>query len=238
MCYYVASKLSAKEIYSIEHDFVLKWEEEERNDYYAVSGFAHPKLPVITSEKRFRNYRWGLIPPWTKDWEDAKKRRVQCLNCIGEEMEGKPSFQGAVKARQFCVVPVNGFYEWHHKGTEKYPHFIYPKDKSLFYLAGIYQQWTNKPIDEAHDTFSVVTVAANERMEWIHNSKKRMPNILTANEAQIWLDPGVSFTEKKKLIDPFDMGLMADHPVSKLITSRKENPNQPEVMQPFEYADL
>jgi hypothetical protein len=31
---------------------------------------------------------------------------------------------------------------------------------------------------------------------------------------------------------------MSDHPISKLITSRKENPNCEAVMQPFVYEEL
>lgn len=238
MCYYVSSKISASEIYQIEHDFVVKWEEEERKDYFSVSGFAHPKLPVITSEKKFKNYRWGLIPQWAKDWEAAKKSRVQCLNSIGEEAASKPSFRDAIKNGQFCIIPVNGFFEWHHINDEKYPHFIYPKDKGLFLFAGLFNQWTNKAIGEIHDTFTILTVRANERMEWIHNSKKRMPLILNLQDAKTWLDTGISFEQKKQLIEPFDSNLMADHPISKLITSRKENPNSEAVLQPFEYPEL
>ena len=100
------------------------------------------------------------------------------------------------------------------------------------------EQWTNKAANEVFNTFTVVTTEANGRMEWIHNSKKRMPTILTTEEAKMWLDNGISFNEKKKLIRPFDESLMADHPISKLITSRKENPNSDAVMQPFEYPEL
>ena len=239
MCYYVSSKLSGIEIKKLENDFAMKLEEEEREDYFAVSGFSHPNLPVLTSEGKFKKYRWGLIPSWVKDWDTAKKLSIQTLNAIGSTLDEKPSFRGSIKAGRFCVVPINGFYEWHHHpNKEKYPHFIYPKDKSLFLLAGIYEQWTNKPANEVFDTFTVVTTEANGRMEWIHNSKKRMPTILTTEEAKMWLDNGISFNEKKKLIHPFDESLMVDHTISKLITSRKENPNTDAVMQPFEYPEL
>jgi putative SOS response-associated peptidase YedK len=240
MCYNVTSKLGSKDIEKLAQDLQVIIDLDEVRDYYSVSGFAHTTLPVITAEKRLTAYRWGLIPPWTKDWDKAKVLRSQCLNCIGEEMEGKPSFRGAVKNQQFCIIPLNGFYEWHHYGDQKYPHYIYPKNDKLFYVAGIYEQWTNKAIDEVHNTFSIVTVAANERMSWIHNVKKRMPNILSLDEAKMWIDSGISFAEKKKLIKPYDQDLMADHPVSRLITSRKpgDNPNSPAVYEKFEYPEL
>ncbi len=238
MCYYSESKLSGEEIYQLEHDFVVKWEEEDRAEYFVASGFAHPKMPVITAEKEFRNFRWGLIPHWAKDWNDAKTRRTQCLNSISEEAESKPSFRDAIKTSQFCIIPVNGFFEWHHIGTEKYPHYIYPKNGGYFLFAGLYNRWTNKAIDEVHDTFTILTTRANERMEWIHNSKKRMPVILNTEQARTWLDKAISYGQKKHLLEPCEVSMMSDHPISKLITSRKENPNQPKVLERFDYPEL
>ena len=76
MCYSVSSKLSGIQIKQLENDFSTELEEKEVPEFYVTSGFAHPKLPLITSERIFRNYRWGLIPHWAKDWEAAKKSRV------------------------------------------------------------------------------------------------------------------------------------------------------------------
>ncbi|MDI1353808.1 MAG: SOS response-associated peptidase [bacterium] len=239
MCYYVASHFSGKEIFQLEHDFVVHWEEEERASYYAVSGFAHPKLPVITSEGTFKNYRWGLIPSWVKDWESAKKIREQTLNAIGDTLTERPSYRHAVKAGRFCVIPVNGFFEWHHHiNGENYPHYIYPKSESYFLLAGIYEQWINKELDEVFNTFTIITTPANPRMEWIHNTKKRMPAILTKEAAKMWLDGNIPLSEKKELLSPFSEQLMTDHSIGKLITSRRENPNQPAVSAKVEYPEL
>lgn len=239
MCYYVSSKLNdLKKVY-LEHQFGSNWGEENMDDYYAVSGFSHPKLPAITADGEFKKLRWGLLPLWVKSWDDARKLRIQTLNAVGNTIDSKPSFRGAVKNGKFCIIPVNGFYEWHHhENGEKYPHYIYPKSDTMFFLGGLYEQWTNKESDEVHDTFAIVTTQANERMEWIHNSKKRMPVILSINDAKLWLDSSLPFAEKKKLITPYDAELMADYTISKLITSRKENSNVPSVFERFEYSEL
>ncbi len=239
MCYYNDTHFTREEIYTLEHDYVVNWSEEDRSEMYVASGFDHLKQPVITSAKEFKLYRWGLIPSWVKDWETALKLRNNTLNAMGETIDSKPSYRGAVKAGRFCVVPVKGFYEWHH-GTNKltYPHYIYPKTKPLFLFAGLYEQWTNQAINEVHNTFTIVTTPANKRMEWIHNTKKRMPLILSEEGSKIWLDDSVPFEEKKKLIVPYDEDLMSDHPIRRLITSRKENPNVPAVQEPVEYPEL
>ena len=238
MCYYVASKLTGAEIYGLEHDFVVRWEEEETTPFFVAAGFAYPKLPVITSEKRFRLLQWGLIPFWQKDWESASKFRMQTLNAVSETLESKPSFRNAVKASRTCIIPVNGFFEWHHGEKEKYPFFIYPRHTSFFYLAGLYEYWTNAALEETFCTFTVITTAANERMAWIHNTKKRMPAILNGPEAKMWLDKDIAFSAKRELLKPFAETEMADHTISRLITSRKENPNQPAVVEPFTYEEL
>jgi putative SOS response-associated peptidase YedK len=61
------------------------------------------------------------------------------------------------------------------------------KDADYFFIAGIWQPWTDKNTGETIDTLSLVTTKANEIMEQIHNSKKRMPTILTEELANEWL---------------------------------------------------
>jgi putative SOS response-associated peptidase YedK len=135
-------------------------------------------------------------------------------------------------------VPINGYYEWHHGEKEKYPHFIFPRYDKVFLLAGIYEQWTDPVADECLETFSIITTAANERMSWIHNSKKRMPAILSLADAKRWLDREVPFADKKDMLKPYSQEQMADHTISRLITSRKENPNCERVMLPHVYPEL
>lgn len=238
MCYYVTSRLSASDIFSLEHDFVVKWQEEETTPYFVAAGFAYPRLPAITAEHNFRLLNWGLVASWQKDWAEASKFRMQTLNAVSDTIHSKPSFRNAVKHGRMCVVPVNGYFEWHDAGGAKYPFFIYPRNNALFLLAGLYEYWTNPASAETMCTFSIVTTAANERMSWIHNLKKRMPAILSTADAKTWLDKGVPFDRKKELLKPYSQQEMADHSISRLITSRKQNPNSPAVVEPFVYPEL
>ena len=239
MCYFVSAKMSPQEIFQLGEDFFRKWEGETFESLYAVSGFSHPKLPVISSEGRFRLLHWGLIPHWVGDWNMAKKIRVGTLNAIGETIHSKPAFKGAVQQGRFCVIPVNGFFEWHHHiNNEKYPYFIFPKSGEFFFLAGLFEKWTNSELGDVYETFTIITSSANVRMEWIHNAKKRMPVMLNRDEAKLWINPNLSFNEKKNLLLPSNSDRMNDHAVSKLITSRKESPNQPAVTAPANYPEL
>ena len=55
------------------------------------------------------------------------------------------------------------------------------------YMAGIWQPWKDVETGEYVETFSIVTTEANSLMAQIHNSKKRMPVILTEDLAWEWL---------------------------------------------------
>lgn len=245
MCYYVASKITDEQIVQLEHDFVLKWEEEERTDYYLAAPHNYPNLPVLTSEKRFRLLRWPMIPHYARNWTDAVKYRGACKNAVSATVDSLKSYKPLIENENYCVIPVNGFFEWHHGKTEKYPHYIYPSNHELLYFAGIYTTWTNTALNEKHDGFSILTTDPNERMRWLHNSPDapngpRMPAILSLENARLWLDRSIKFEDKKHILVPAPTSVLKDHPISKLITTRVKgvNPNVPAVQEPFQYADV
>ena len=75
-------------------------------------------------------------------------------------------------------------------------------------------------------------------MAKIHNVKLRMPLILTKENRQQWLNTNLHEPDIKKLIQPLNEDLMTAYTISKRITSRTENPNSVETLQPFEYPEL
>jgi putative SOS response-associated peptidase YedK len=102
-----------------------------------------------------------------------------------------------------CLVLSTGFYEWRHvfpigkkgqllKTAVKYPYHIELKNNPYFYIAGIWQNWTDKDTGENIDAFALITTKANSLMEQVHNSKKRQPTILTEDLAYEWIFGGLS----------------------------------------------
>lgn len=124
---------------------------------------------------------------------------INMLNAMSEEMllPTKKYREAALERR--CLVLSTGFFEWRHiygvnkrtgqplKTPTKYPYYISLKDQSYFYIAGIWQPWIDEETQEYVETFAIVTTAANELMEQVHNSKKRMPTILNDDLAYEWL---------------------------------------------------
>ena len=235
MCYNVSVK-SGKEVFTARFEAEMP---ENIAPYYHVSGFLHPKLPVIRSDNKglIQHNSWGLIPSWIKDGEQAGEMAKITLNAKAETIFEKPSFKNSIKKNR-CLVLVDGFYEWKTVGKNKYPHFIYLKDKEPFTLGGIYSDWVNKETGEIIKTFSIITTEANPLMAKIHNSKKRMPLIIDRNKEGKWINPDLSETEIKYIMKPFDENEMDAHTISKLITQRGVNNNVPEVMERFSYSEL
>jgi putative SOS response-associated peptidase YedK len=212
--------------------------EDLYKEYYHASGFSNLLWPAITNENpnTFTYLSWGLIPFWVKDNATAKKLATQCLNAIGEEVFEKPSFRDSIVKRR-CLIPVTGFYEWRHIGKEKYPYYISLKSSEVFSFAGVWSIWTDKETGEEKRTYSVLTTAANPLMEKIHNSKMRMPLILSKEDEKLWLEE-LKKDDVKQLIKPYPADDMQAHTISKLITSRTQASNQVDVKAPFEYPEL
>lgn len=184
MCYHSKQTSEAQ---SLEKRFKAKFDNNEYTVQQHYNGFTFPKTPVITTENSdlIQLYSWGLMPSWSKD----QKFRVNTLNARIETLTEKPSFKSYLNNR--CLILVDGFYEWKwldDKGKAKQQYEITLQDNSPFAFAGIYSTWTDKTTGEILNTYSIITTEANELMTEIHNTKKRMPVILTPDNEKLWLD--------------------------------------------------
>lgn len=160
---------------------------------------------------------WGFLPdplkwPFIETRQDAFKVRrgytdargkfiqpLNFLNAVSEELlqPNKVYRQAALQRR--CIIPSSGFYDWRHifplnkrtgqplKTAVKYPYRVMVKDKEIFWMAGIWNQWTDAETGETVDTCSIITTEANLVMSQIHNSKKRMPTMLNDDLAWEWM---------------------------------------------------
>ncbi len=238
MCYNV-SYMEKRAARVAQHYDATFEAEIDFNEKFVASGFTHPYLFVITSEepKYIKPYRWGLIPNWCKDEQQATEISLQTLNAKAETVFEKPSFRHSIYSKR-CIVIVNGFYEWRTGGKNKYPYYIHLKEQEFFSLGGIYENWINKNTGEVLNTFSILTVPANPLMQKIHNTKKRMPLIIPIEKEKEWIKSDLDKTRIQQLLLPFDENKMEAYTISKRITDRTRDNNVPEVLQPFEYPEL
>ncbi|MGK6342473.1 SOS response-associated peptidase [Chryseobacterium sp. DT-3] len=127
------------------------------------------------------------------------------LNAKGEELLLKDESTGREKMfrkaalERRCLILSSEFYEWRHiyrlnkrtnqpvKTPDTYPYHIGLKGKEYFFIAAIWQNWTDKDTGETVDTVALVTTEANSLMRQIHNSKNRMPTMLPDELAWEWM---------------------------------------------------
>lgn len=187
MCYFVnpAQKLS-----TIEKQYRTKFKDKkgeiaaDETHRAKISGFSYPELPLVFPTGGDVGI-WGLIPNFATSIE-AFRKETNTLNARLETLSEKPVFKSAVGNR--CILPVQSFFEYQWldaKGKQKRMYEIFGYDDSLLSLAcifNIYENWGKRLL-----TFSIVTTEANTLMAEIHNSKKRMPVVLTAEEVHTWL---------------------------------------------------
>jgi putative SOS response-associated peptidase YedK len=157
--------------------------------------------------------KWGLIPAWAKD--PAIGNRM--INARAETLAEKPSFRAALKDRR-CLVLADGFYEWQKQGSSKQPYFIKLADGSPFAMAGLWEHWSDRGSGEIIESFTIVTTAANEALQAIH---ERMPAILSPEAQEIWL-AAKSMAAVQPLLKPF-AGRMSTYPVTSFVNNPKND---------------
>ncbi len=203
------------------------------------NGFTFLKWPVITAEQPhiIQLFHWGLIPFWCKTMDAAQEMRKNTLNAVSETIFTKPSFKHCLK-HQRCLVLSSGFFEWQTLNKKKYPYFISLRSRELFAFAGLYDTFTDKQTGEVIQSFSILTTHANVLMEKIHNSRKRMPVILSKNQERQWLQQDMEEEDVRQILKPYDVDDMQAYTISRLITSRLQDSNTFEVLAPFSYKEL
>lgn len=184
------------------------------DEQYHVNAFNFPKYPIITQSDEVQVFNWGLIPFWVKTAEDADKIKRMTLNARNDTIFEKPSFREPIMKKR-CIVPSTGYFEWRHEGTQKIPYYLFLKEEPIFSMAGIYDTWVDKTTGEKHSTFSIITTDTNPLTDYIHNTKHRMPAILSKEEEERWLDTSLSKEQIESMLKPYEVEKMDAYIIEK-----------------------
>jgi putative SOS response-associated peptidase YedK len=157
-------------------------------------------VPVVRLDEGRRQFilmRWGFIPGWVKD----PKTFPLVINVRGESAREKPSFRAAFMRRR-CLMPADGFYEWHRLGEgrrqENRPYLFRKPDRGFFAFAALWETWHSQDGSEI-DTVAIVTGPANGQMAAIHH---RSPVIVPPEAFDAWLDPAAEPAGLQALLRP------------------------------------
>jgi putative SOS response-associated peptidase YedK len=177
---------------------------------------------------RLGTLRWGLVPPWADD----VKVGARMINARAESVVDKPAFRQAF-ARRRCLLPADGFYEWHRNvaGATGQPWYLRRPDGQPFALAGLWETWRPRGTGEGERVVSgaIVTTAANAALAPIHH---RMPVVLPAEAWPAWLDPHNHDTEAlARLLVPAPDDLLEPVAVAPLVN--KVSNDGPDLVEPI-----
>ena len=234
MCFTIEVHLSRK---AIEQRFSVDTSALYDFDFrYFYRAFNNPFIPVIAQNDpdHTQLMQWGLIPAWARDREKANQLRKGTYNARSESLHAKPSFREPLRNGR-CLVISHGFYEWQLVNGVKIPWYIRLRSSAPFAFAGLYDSWKDPDTGESHQTFSIITTAANPLMEKIHNTKRRMPVILPAEKERDWINGDISIHKTKELLLPFDQKELHAHTVSPVISKSDFKSNDPDIIKPYDY---
>ena len=159
--------------------------------------------------------QWGLVPYWAKD----AKGGARLINARADGIAAKPSFREAFRRRR-CIVPMDGFYEWHTAEGRKQPYAAAMADGSFMAAAGLWEGW------KAEDgswlrTYSIVTTDSVGRQAVLHS---RSPVLLPRAAWGRWLgETAASEEELLGLLRPLDDALLRFWPVHPRVGKVSEN---------------
>jgi putative SOS response-associated peptidase YedK len=132
--------------------------------------------------------RFGLVPYWAKD---AKIGR-NTYNARSETVAEKPSFRTAWRRRQFCLVPIDWFYEPNYESGRAVRWRIGLASGDPFAAAGIWDRWVDPGTGEIVHSFSMLTVNADGHpvMGRMHRpeDEKRCIVPVRGPDMQAWLE--------------------------------------------------
>ncbi len=168
-------------------------------------------VPVLLrtqeGEWRMQNMRWWLVPSWSP----APSSKYTMFNAKSETLTKSRAFKTPF-ARQRCIVPASGYYEWRTEAAGKVPYLIEPDEAQGFAFAGLWDRWERG--GQRIDSCTIITGAAPDSMLSLH---KRVPVHLSPEEVERWLNLQTTTEDLTKLLSPHLRGPVRVTPVSSYV---------------------
>ena len=130
---------------------------------------------------------WSLIPHWSEE----PRLKFSTNNARSEEVAIKPSYKDAWRSGQRCIIPAASFLEpnwetgrniwWQFRRTDGLP----------WGLAGLYHPWLNKQTGEIVESYTMLTVNADDHplMSRMHKPDPTLPPDQQDKRSVIAIEP-------------------------------------------------
>lgn len=208
MCYYNGQKVTRAEYIR------LKSIEKAIKNYNFLdvgvhNGFNYAPCAILVPSEDGKDFEivqaeWGYVPGFVKTRTEANifRAKYTTLNFKSENLfekeDGKKSMWSSAAKNRRCLVLSTGIVESRHvpkigkkgqqlKETIKYPYYVTVKGQEYFFIPGLYNEWLDPETSQFVNTVAIGITEANALMRQVHNTKLRMPTILTEDLAWEWL---------------------------------------------------
>lgn len=162
--------------------------------------------------------QWGLIPYFAK----AAKLPYSTNNARSEELSAKHAYRTPWAKGQRCIIPASSFDEpyW---STGKNTWWRFRRaDGQPWGLAGLWATWTDKATGEIHESYTMLTVNADDHPVMLHMHKpdpklpadqqdKRSVIAIESGDVDQWLAGTIE--QAMALLRPPDPAVMLHGPV-------------------------
>lgn len=164
---------------------------EQVNFAYKAETYPGHMAPILRKhhgQLECASAMFGLVPHWA----DIKLAR-QTYNARSETVAEKPSFRNAWRKQQFCLIPLESFYEPNYESGKAVRWKIAGANEQPLAVAGIWE-WRPAKVDGQGEllSFSMLTINADQHplMQRFHkpDDEKRMLVIVPPDQYQLWLD--------------------------------------------------
>jgi putative SOS response-associated peptidase YedK len=149
--------------------------------------------------------QFGLLPHWVKP-DAAKKHARFTYNARSETVHEKASYKTAWKHLNLCVIPAQAIFEPNYETGKPESWRIERVDGEPILIAGIHWSWKNIESGEYLETFSMLTVNADDHavMKRFHKpeEEKRSVAMLDKQDKEAWLRVG-SHDEARAFLRPY-----------------------------------
>jgi putative SOS response-associated peptidase YedK len=131
--------------------------------------------------------QWGLIPWFAKE----PKLKFPTNNARSEELEDKASYKEPWKRGQRCIIPAATFDEPNWESGKNVWWRFKRADGDPWGLAGLWNTWTDNATGEAHESYTMLTINADDHplMRRMHKPNPKAPADKPDKRSVIPLDP-------------------------------------------------
>ena len=113
--------------------------------------------------------QWGMIPPESNTripmtrprGPGEKPKRLSTVNARTESVNSRPTFSGAWRAGQRCIVPASSFDEPNWETGKNVWWQFRRADGAPWGVAGLWSRWIDPETGETVDSYTMLTINAN-----------------------------------------------------------------------------